>query len=231
MFAHDPYAVKALEYLTGVASLLLFIAFWRYVHGEAAPARVRAWSGQLSEWFRMPDWMMFHRGHGWARVDGARVLAVGMNDFAQQLIGPIEGIDLPPAGTELKRGSRGWSIRAGGKSIDMLSPVDGTVIAANPNVRRQADLVNADPYGRGWLLKVKVPRVKEATRDLLSGKAALAWINNVSEELTAAMTPQLGHLAQDGGLPIHGIARGIDEAHWDEIARCFLLTADEGDRS
>jgi hypothetical protein len=49
-------------------------------------------------------------------------------------------------------------------------------------------------------------------------------MEQVAHSLTAAMSPELGHVYQDGGTPVHGIARSIDEAHWDEVARRFLLT-------
>ena len=59
---------------------------------------------------------------------------------------------------------------------------------------------------------------------LMSAAAARRWMEQVSNSLTAAMSPELGHVYQDGGMPVHGIARNIDEAHWDEVARRFLLT-------
>lgn len=51
-------------------------------------------------------------------------------------------------------------------------------------------------------------------------------MDNVSRQLTAAMSPELGQLCQDGGMPVAGFARSIDEEHWDEVARTFLLTRD-----
>lgn len=226
MYTHDPYMVKAVEYLVGLGSLALFVVFWRYVNGESVPAvaRARVWSGQIAEWFRVPERLMFHPGHAWARVETPGVVTVGLDDFAQQLVGRVDAVDLPLPGALLHGGANGWTLRAGGKGVDMLAPVSGTVMAVNADVTHQAGLVNEDPYGRGWLMKVQVPRAAGSLRGLLSGAAARRWIDKVSHELTASMSPELGHLCQDGGLPVHGIARGIDEAHWDEVARRFLLT-------
>ena len=226
MFTHDPYVTKAIEYLVGLSFLALFVVFWRFVNGEVAPApaRAAAWSGQLTDWFRVPRELSFHPGHGWAKADAPGLLTVGMDDFAQQLVGPLAAIDLPAPGTEVRRGARGWTLRAGEKAIDMLSPVTGTVVAVNHDVARQSDLVNDDPYGRGWLFKVQAPSGSHALGDLLTGKAARRWIAGVADELTAAMGPQLGTVMQDGGVPVHGIARSLDEHHWDDVARKFLTT-------
>ncbi|HVL69313.1 MAG TPA: hypothetical protein VM364_18795 [Vicinamibacterales bacterium] len=222
MSMHDPYTVKAVEYLTGLAFLLLFVLFWRYVNGERVAEQARAWSGQLAEWFRVPEHLHFHPGHGWARTDAHDVLTLGLDDFAQQLVGRVEAVDLPRLGAVLTRGNTGWTLHADGKAVDMMAPAGGTVVAVNADVKHRAELVNQDPYGRGWLLKVRVPRVTDAVKDLVTGQAARQWIARVSDDLMASMTPELGHLCQDGGLPVHGIARGIDDERWDEVARHFL---------
>lgn len=224
MFTNDPYAIKTIEYLTGIGFLVLFVMFWRYANGDALAlaARVHAWSGQLAGWFSVPHGVAFHPAHAWVRPDGPNVFTVGLDDFAQQLVGPLQAVDLPPVGTQLRAGAPAWTLRAGGKSLDMLSPVTGQIIDVNHAASRDGTLVNEDPYGRGWLLKLHVPQAAAATKNLLSGEAARRWMEQVSERLTASMTPELGHLCQDGGLPIHGIARGIDPDRWDEVARTFL---------
>lgn len=226
MSPYDPYIAKALEYLVGLVFLACFAAFWQYVNGEGAVSleRVRAWSGQLSEFFRVPADLFFHPGHAWARLEGQGVMTLGLDDFAQQLVGPISAVDLPQVGTALTAGSRAWSIGADAKSVAMLAPVTGTVIAVNDALNAQPGLANDDPYGGGWLAKVRVARPSKALRALLSGRAARAWMDEVASNLTAAFTPELGQLSQDGGVPIHGFARGISQEHWDDVARKFLLS-------
>ncbi len=226
MVSHDPYMMKAIEYLVSLASLALFVVFWRFVNTEAAvaPERAAGWSGQLADWFRVPKELFFHPGHGWVKPEAAGVLTVGLDDFAQQLVGPLAAIDLPAPGTELRSGDKGWTLRAGFRTIDMRSPVTGTVVAVNDRIANSAALANDDPYGAGWLLKVRAPQGRHALGDLLSGQAARKWIAQVAGELTAAMAPQLGTVMQDGGVPVHGIARSLDEQHWDTLARRFLTT-------
>lgn len=224
MFTHDPYMVKAIEYLVGLSFLALFVLFWRFVNMDVreVPARVAAWSGQLADWFRVPPELFFHPGHAWAKADAAGMLTVGVDDFAQQLVGPLAAIELPQPGTQVRRGVKGWTLKADSKAVDMLSPVTGTVVAVNRDIAKQADLVNEDPYGRGWLMKVQAPGGGQSLTDLFSGAAARKWIGEVADELTAAMGPQLGTVMQDGGVPVHGIARSLDEHNWDEVARRFL---------
>lgn len=224
MFTHDPYLVKAIEYLVGLSFLALFVVFWRFVNAEVeeAPAYAPAWTGQLADWFRVPQGVFYHPGHAWARPDAAGVLTIGMDDFAQQLVGRLAAVELPQPGAMLVTGAKGWTLRADSKAVDMLAPVTGTVLAVNADVKRRAGVVNDDPYGRGWLMKVQVPKTGSSLEHLLSGARARKWIEDVSSELTAALSPQLGTVLQDGGLPVHGIARSLDEANWDDVARKFL---------
>jgi glycine cleavage system H lipoate-binding protein len=226
MSPHDPYTLKAIEYLVGLGSLAAFVWFWQYANGEAVPqlARVKSWSAEFADWFHVPDGFAFHRGHGWARPEPTGVLTLGIDDFAQQLVGRLAAVHLPQPGTVLSNDRSGWALEANGKRVNVLAPVSGTVLAVNEDVLRDPTLINGDPYGRGWLLKVQAPRGLAALRDLMAPPAARRWMQQVAQALSATMSPELGHVYQDGGVPVHGLARAIDEAHWDEVARRFLHT-------
>jgi len=223
------YSAKAVEYLIAVAFLLLFIPFWRFVDRErvtvpVAVSTARRWLGQVVDWFAVPSDLYFHPGHAWARVDGGDVVTVGMDDFAQKLVGGVSAIVLPEVGSRVGQGERGWSFVYDSKSVDMLSPVDGTVVAVNEQMAGAPPTSSRDAYGDGWLLKVKAPRLAANTKHLRSGTAAKRWMEEVCDGLRARMSPDLGLVYQDGGLPVEGMARDLDPANWDEIARAFLLT-------
>jgi glycine cleavage system H protein len=224
MFSQDPYMVRAVEYLTCLGFLVVFSLFWRFVNTEPVFARAKAWAGQFADWFKMPESVYFHPGHAWARLESPGVVAVGVDDFAQHLVGRLGGLVLPNTGEPLEAGRRALALQADGRAVDVLAPISGTVVAVNQSAVEHPDLVNDDPYGRGWLLKVQVPRTASALRSLLSGEPARQWIDQVSQQLMHTMSPELGQLCQDGGLPVHGIARAIDDAHWDDVARRFLLS-------
>jgi glycine cleavage system H lipoate-binding protein len=232
MTSHDIFtmqSVKAVEYLIAIGYLLLFVPFWRFVNGAraAAPAAVPAtpgWLGQMAGWFRVPDHVYFHPGHAWAHAGAGDLVTVGLDDFAQKLVGRGAAVRLPAVGTRLDQGERAWSFAAGPRSVDMLAPVDGTVVAVNERVLRSPELLEQDPYGDGWLLKVQAPRLGANVRQLLSGRLARRWMEEACEGLQGMMSPELGRLCQDGGVPVDGMARSLDPVRWDEIARRFLLS-------
>jgi glycine cleavage system H protein len=229
MFGHDPYAARAIEYLLGLSFLLFFAAFWRYamagtsVSLERVVARVRR-ALPFADMFQVPEGVRFHPGHAWARADAPDLVTVGMDDFAQQLVGPIAAIATPGIGTAIEQGARLATLRADSKSVDLLSPISGQVVAVNGDVRGMPRAINDDPYGRGWLIKVRTPRWPVESKQLLHGSLARRWMSSSWDELSTMMTPELGTIMHDGGTPVHGLARAIDETHWDEIARRFLLS-------
>ena len=105
----------------------------------------------------------------------------------------------------------------------MLSPIDGTVVAVNAAVKSDAAAL-ADPYGAGWLFKVKAPRLAANLRQLHAAGPALRMLEDAGEALVRRMNPELGRVLQDGGTPVHGIARALAGDEWEALAREFFLT-------
>jgi glycine cleavage system H lipoate-binding protein len=85
--------------------------------------------------------------------EGNETVRVGMDDFAQKLVGVPAKIELPKIGSTLNQGENGWRLQFNGKSVDMLSPLNGEVVAVNEEIIQNPAILNDDPYQKGWLLK------------------------------------------------------------------------------
>jgi len=222
----DIFATKGVEYLLVISGLLFFTFFWRFLKRPAMAVYQEAEHlvSAMSDWFRVPaEGIYFHQGHSWAAVEDEEVVRVGMDDFARQMLGKIDGIEFPRVGSELKQGEKGWSLLVDSKSIDMLSPVDGKVVDINKNLLSSPENVSEDPYGQSWLMKVQTPRISANLKNLLSGNVARKWMEGVRENLLSRMNYNLGAVYQDGGVPVNGIARNIDREKWDEIVKDFFM--------
>jgi glycine cleavage system H protein len=241
--AHDflsIYQAKLLEYSLAIGYLLLFIPFWRYVQGskrqpahaeasshararaEARPAGARALRPAAAGWFQLPAGVHLHPGHTWARLEADGLVAVGADDFAHKLVGPAK-VKLPNLGDHVLQGEPALEIGEAERTVPMLSPVDGTVVAVNAAAREKADGLD-DPYGTGWLFKVKAPRLAANLRQLLRDNPARRFMEDAEAQLSMRLSPELGQVLQDGGVPIHGIARALSGDAWDDLARQFFLT-------
>jgi glycine cleavage system H lipoate-binding protein len=238
MIPHDIltlYSAKMIEYGIAIVFLLLFIPFWKYVQGpgatavpEHAMARQSAATG--ADWFPIPVDRLFHRGHAWARLEADGLVTIGLDGFAAKLVGPLAAVALPHVGVAVGQGERAWRLVADdGRAIEMLSPLDGTIAEINADLATTPEAAQVDPYGRGWLLRVRPDRLRANSTNLLSGATARHWMDEAVAGLQRTLSPELGALAQDGGVPLAGMARIIDPDHWDRVARTHLLTEDQED--
>jgi glycine cleavage system H lipoate-binding protein len=221
------YSAKLVEYGLAVAYLVLFVGFWRFVHGGAkAEVKVAARSPELGRavtagWFQVPADVALHPGHTWARMGDDGLVAVGLDDLGHRMVGALDGIELPRAGGQVEQGAAAVTLDAGGKRIGLLSPVDGEVVASNPAARE-----GSEPYGQGWLFKVRPTRWARNKAQLFSGQAARDWVEEQGRLLAMRLSPEmaLAPAMHDGGVPLPGMARELDAEHWDDIAREFFRT-------
>jgi glycine cleavage system H protein len=222
----DIFATKGVEYLLVIGALLLFIPFWRMVSRPAGSMYevVESIVPAVGEWFHLPvEKMYYHQGHSWAMPGSDHMVRVGIDDFAQKLVGKIDAIKLPQVGSEVTQGEKAWSLIVGSKSIDMLSPVDGKIVEINEGLLRSPEGISKDPYGESWLMKVQSPKVSANLKNLLSGELVGKWMEGVKVNLFSRMNYNIGTVSQDGGVPVDGIARHLDRERWDEIAKEFFL--------
>jgi glycine cleavage system H protein len=223
----DIFATKHLEYLLVIGFLLLFIFFWRFLSRPAKRVFEAAekFIPVVNEWFRLPEEIYYHLGHSWAAPEGKNLVKVGVDDFAQKLVGKINAIQVPGIGSTINQGDKGWTLEVDSKTIDMLSPVDGKVVAINEKIVNSPENVNKYPYV-SWLMKVESPRFSVNKKQLVSGTLAKKWMEEVRENLLSKMSYNAGLVYQDGGLLVDGMAKSLDKDKWDEIARDFFLLSE-----
>lgn len=224
----DIFATKGIEYLLVIGFLLTLVYFWRLLN---RPARLPVRPGvpgnlasSLIGWFYLADDLYYHQGHSWVRPENDDVVRVGIDDFAQKLLGRPGSVCLPPVGSRVVQGEKGWKLQVDTEPIDVLSPVHGEVVAVNEDVLHSPELINQDPYEKGWLLKVRVSKLETNLKNLLSGRLARAWMEETVNTLRERYAGDLGIVLQDGGVPVVGIARNLSADKWPEIAMEFLLT-------
>ncbi|MFQ5507090.1 MAG: glycine cleavage system protein GcvH [Planctomycetota bacterium] len=94
------------------------------------------------------------KSHEWARKDG-ELLLVGITDFAVKHLSDLVFLDLPTAATEVRQGEAFGEIESVKAVSELLSPVTGTIVEVNEELADRLDDLSADPYGKGWMIKVR----------------------------------------------------------------------------
>lgn len=107
-----------------------------------------------------PSNVRYTKDHEWIRLDGD-IATVGITDFAQGELGDIVFVDIPTEGETLAAEEVFGSVEAVKTVSDLYLPVAGEIIEVNADVDGQPDLVNTDPYGAGWMVRIKVASVAD----------------------------------------------------------------------
>ncbi|HEY5517803.1 MAG TPA: glycine cleavage system protein GcvH [Coriobacteriia bacterium] len=102
-----------------------------------------------------PADLRYDKEHEWVRVEGD-VAVIGISEFAQDQLGEVVYVDLPDAGDELVAGDTFGEIESVKSVSELFAPVSGTVVEVNDELDTASEVINSDPYGAGWMVKIKL---------------------------------------------------------------------------
>ncbi|HAR36078.1 MAG TPA: glycine cleavage system protein GcvH [Acidobacteria bacterium] len=102
-----------------------------------------------------PDNLYYTKDHEWLRVEGEEAV-MGITDFAQKQLGDIIYVDLPQPGKVLEAHQPVGSVESVKSVSDVYSPISGEVVAVNSELAQTPDLINKDPHGQGWIVRLKI---------------------------------------------------------------------------
>ena len=131
---------------------------------------------------RIEEDRRYTNDHEWALVDpdDDQVVIVGVTDYAQEHLGDIVMVELPEVGEEIQQGEAFGSVESPKSVSDLFAPVSGEVIDVNAQLEDTPETVNADCYGEGWLVKVRMGR-PEDLEDLMDAPAYAAYLETLEE--------------------------------------------------
>lgn len=124
----------------------------------------------------VPSDLKYTKSHEWVRVDGDTA-TIGITDHAQSELGDIVFVELPEVGRALQQGQSFGTVESVKTVSDLFAPISGEVVETNGTLGAQSELVNADPYNGGWMLKVKVQDASELA-GLMGADAYAASLND-----------------------------------------------------
>jgi len=117
-----------------------------------------------------PAELRYTKDHEWIRLEGADKAVVGITDFAQRELGDIVYVEVESIGKELEAGSVFGTVEAVKTVSDLYLPIAGTVEELNPVLANAPELVNNDPYGEGWMVRMRISKNADI-KSLMDAKA------------------------------------------------------------
>ncbi len=109
-----------------------------------------------------PDDLLYHPEHDWARIDGDEAV-LGVTWFAVDALGELVHYEAPAVGAEIRKDSSYGEVESVKAVSDLISPLSGEVLEVNPTVVESPEIVNADPYGDGWLIRIRLAEAGETS--------------------------------------------------------------------
>ncbi|MFQ6091749.1 MAG: glycine cleavage system protein H [bacterium] len=179
--------------------------------------------------FELPKGLFFHKGHTWANLEASGRMKVGVDDFAQKILGRFDRFKVRKVGERVKQGEKIFSVQQGKHSLSFTSPVDGIISSVNEEVIDDPQVVKENPYEAGWIYTVKPADLARNIRQLTIAEDATAWLRNEVRNFRDFIAEQfvqdklVGQTLQDGGLPVEGLMEHMDEFTWMRFQEEFLI--------
>jgi glycine cleavage system H protein len=125
-----------------------------------------------------PDELLYHPEHDWARIDAAdpELATLGITWYAQDALGEVVFFDPPAVGTKLTKDASYAEVESVKAVSDVVAPLSGEIVEVNEALSDNPAMINEEPYGEGWLVKVRLsdPAERESLQDAATYKASLA---------------------------------------------------------
>lgn len=172
--------------------------------------------------FKIPQGVYLHPGHAWAKIEEGSTVRIGLDDFAFKILGPLDGIQPPLVGKEIRRGRSDIALSRGAMSAGFQSPVSGVVTDVNHNLRENMHPAQDDPYGCGWVLRVHAPDLRQDLKHLMIVDQTRDFMETEVDRLYDEIEAVAGPLAADGGILAHDICSRLPGLDWRHLAATFL---------
>jgi glycine cleavage system H lipoate-binding protein len=173
--------------------------------------------------------VFLHPGHLWARVEEQGKVRIGLDDFAQRLVGRIYNVRFPAAETRISNGSACWWIVHAAGETKVPIPIRGTLEKGNEKLMVSPSLINQDPYGEGWALYVRPDNLESSLKEFHYGEQARAWseqeysrLNQEIAKLTEHSSVDLGTTLPDGGRPFENFISFLSPEQQRKMIALFL---------
>jgi len=123
--------------------------------------------------YNMPEDLYYHEEDAWVKLESDGTVTIGMDDFYQKQAGDTTYVDLPFEGDTITQGETCGKIQSSKWVGKFVAPISGEIIAVNSELENDCRLINKDPYGAGWIIKVKPSNLEAELKNLAHGPEAI----------------------------------------------------------
>lgn len=204
---------------------------WRKSKKEGV---ARLWAGELvpvDAFANMsaPADVFLDSGHTWVKVKPSANVDIGVDSFAENLLGRVDAVVLPEVGKQVSRGDFLFALRQGDRRAAFAAPLDGVVTDINKDVNWNPDtMIHENPYKYGWMCSLTPRNLAQNLKQLHLAEDARTWLRQEAEKFQQFLASQplqnmqLGQVLQDGGRTCPGVLEFVDDETWKKFNQIFL---------
>lgn len=229
----DIYDTKGAEYIFVIGYLLILIFFWKISNKQINVAtQIQNVLGSLSaNIMRIPQGLFYNKNHTWTHMDESGAAKVGLDDFIQHLTGEVEFTNLKDPGETINKGDLLTEIDKDGKHLKVFSPISGKILETNSVLNENPNILNEDPYQKGWVYKMKPTNWIAETNTYYFAEEATNWATKELERfkdflMSGSMKKYSSEpsmiILQDGGELRDNILSELPDEVWKDFQMEFL---------
>lgn len=179
----DIFDTKGIEYLIIIAFLLILVPTWILLNRpvKMKTQLIESMNGLTAALLRIPRGLLYNRNHTWTYLEKSGAARVGVDDLLLHITGGVSVDFLRAEGEQVNKGDLIAMVSKGDRQLKIASPITGKIQKLNAAVHEKEGLINSDPYGKGWICKMKPENWKTEINDLKMDDEAVEWSQ---EELT-----------------------------------------------
>lgn len=229
---YNMFDTKGIEYLVVIAFLLLLIPFWLTLNRRVnVKETVGKALGVLSaNVLRIPQGIFYSKNHTWAYLEKSGIARIGLDDLLLHITGEVSVNHLKNSGEKVSKGDLLAQIDQKGKTLDIFSPISGEVVNANPVLNGNRELLNADPFGKGWIYNIKPTDWVAEIPAFYFGRNATDWFNKELmryKDFLSVTMPRYSPassmvILQDGGELTNNSLSEMPPEIWKDFQKEFL---------
>jgi len=232
-FRIDIFDTKGTEYLFVIGYLIFLIIFWQLAnkHEKIIKQIKKVLSSLSAGILRIPQGLFFSRYHTWTHLDESGIARVGLDDFLQHIIGEVKFTKLKKPDEFIKKGDLLTQIDQDGKHLNIFSPISGKILDSNSTLLENPEVLNEDPYKKGWIYKIKPSNWMKETNSYVMAEQASDWsakeLDRFKDFLTVGPMRKYSSepsmvLLQDGGEIRDQILSELPKEVWVDFQEKFL---------
>lgn len=170
----------------------------------------------------VPAGIFISPAHTWISLEMNGIVKTGIDDFAQKILGPIEGIEMPESGQKIEKGSPLFSIQKGTHKMSFPSPITGTVSQVNAELEERIEYLQMKPYELGWICTIEPCNLPGELQSLTIGADAVDWYQKEIDKYTETLNQQNSDVQKRES--VEEQKERMEDASWRIFEKIFLQT-------